>query len=342
MCDREHELIGYCLGALDEGEMRTFETALGDPAGGVALRRDLDLVRQAMRPLEFDRAPTGAPPGLAARTLAFVAAQGAPESHGPQGTQPMPTPAARPTVFQPERAADADEDGWRGTSARRWIDRVMIAATALAACILVAPLLLESIADARSRRAQRNLQRLAGSLQGYAESKGMYPSPPREGPLSRAGLYAPTLVSEHRLVADDGTVLCPDSALSRRGDFRVPSLEELRESVGTPKFEELVRSLGGDYGYTLGHRDAAGILQPNRNLRRAHHPLLADAPDESGEQSNNHPEGVHHLLYEDGHVTKRMPDALHQDDHIYRNHDGEIRAGKDLDDAVIGDSHHQP
>jgi hypothetical protein len=342
MCEREQDLIGYCLGALDEGEMRQLEAALGDPAGGGALRRDLELVRQALRPLEVDRTPAAPPPGLATRTLAFVAAQSSAAAQGSatsRSMQPMPTPAGRPTVFQPE---SADDEGWQGTSARRWIDRVMIAATALAACILVAPLLLESIADARSRRAQRNLQRLAGSLQGYAESKGMYPSPPREGPLSRAGLYAPTLVSEHRLVADDGTVLCPDSALSRRGDFRVPSLEELREAVGTPRFEELVRSMGGDYGYTLGHRDAAGILQPNRNLRRAHHPLLADAPDESGERSDNHPEGIHHVLFEDGHVTTLMPDGLHQDDHLYRNHEGEIRAGTDPEDAVIGDSHHQP
>jgi hypothetical protein len=336
MSDREQELIGYCLGALDEGEMRRLEAALGDPAGGLALRRDLELVRQALRPLEFDRAPAGPPPGLATRTLAFVAAQGA---SAPPSTPPMPTPCSRPTVFHPDAATDGN---WQGTSARRWIDRVMIAATALAACILVAPLLLESIADARSRSAQRNLQRLAGSLQGYAESKGMYPSPPREGPLSRAGLYAPTLVSEHRLVADDGTVLSPDSALARRGNFRVPSLEELRESVGTPAFDDLVRSMGGDYGYTLGHRDAAGILQPNRNLRRAHHPLLADAPDESGERSDNHPEGVHHVLFEDGRVRRLMPDGLHRDDHLYRNHDGEFRAGKDPEDAVIGDSHHQP
>ena len=342
MCEREQDLIGYCLGALDEGEMRQLESALADPAGGLALRRDLELVRQALRPLEFDRAPAAAPPGLATRTLAFVAAQSPAAARGAataRCTQPLPTPAGRPTVFQPDAA---DDGGWQGSSARRWIDRVMIAATALAACILVAPLLLESIADARSRRAQRNLQRLAGSLQGYAESKGMYPSPPREGPLSRAGLYAPTLVSEHRLVADDGTVLCPDSALSRRGDFRVPSLEELREAVGTPRFEELVRSMGGDYGYTLGHRDVAGILQPNRNLRRAHHPLLADAPDESGERSDNHPEGFHHVLFEDGHVTTLMPDGLHRDDHLYRNHDGETRAGKDSEDAVIGDSHQQP
>jgi NAD-dependent DNA ligase len=33
---------------------------------------------------------------------------------------------------------------------------------------------------------------------------------------------------------------------------------------------------------------------------------------------------------------------LHADDHLFRNHDGHTAAGKDAEDAVIGDSHHQP
>ena len=323
---REQELVGYCLGALDAGEADRIEAALTDPAVGPGLRRDLEVIRRAIRPLDLDRGDLVAPPGLARRTLAFVAAQ----------TSPASVPV------RPAPPADSDEGSWQAGSARRWLDRAIVAASALAACVLVAPLLLESIADARARRAQRNLQRLSGSLQGYAESHRRYPTPPGDGPLSRAGLYAPTLVAEHRLVADDGTVLVPDSELARRGGFRVPSLEELRAAVGTPRFDDLVRSMGGDYGYTLGHRDAAGVLQPNRNQRRAHHPLLADAPDESGERSDNHPEGVHFILFEDGHVERTTADAIHRGDHLYRNHDGEIRAGTDPEDAVIGDSHHQP
>jgi len=326
---REEELVGYCLGALDEGDARLVDAALADPAKGPSLRRDLELIKRALRPLERERVPAAAPAGLASRTLAFVVAQTA------------PAPAPRPVV-RPATPAAADESEWRGSSSRQWIDRAIIAASALAACILVAPLLLESIADARARRAQRNLQSLAGSLQGYAESHRFYPTPPADGPLSRAGLYAPTLVSERRLVADDGTVLSPDSQLARRGTFRVPSLDELRAVVGTRQFDELVQTMGGDYGYTLGHRDAAGVLQPNRNQRRAHHPLLADAPDESGERSDNHADGTHFVLFEDGHVERRRADDLHRDDHLYKNHDGEPRAGKDAEDAVIGDSHHQP
>ncbi|MBM4010162.1 MAG: hypothetical protein FJ286_02105 [Planctomycetes bacterium] len=327
---REDELVGYCLGVLDDAETRRVEVALADPVEGPGLKKNMDLIRRALGPLEADRGMLPAPAGLAQRTLAFVSAQTA----APAATRPMPRLAAEPRT---------DEAAWQGASSRRWVDRIIIAASALAACVLVAPLLLESIADARARRTQRNLQTLAGSLHGYGDAHRMLPTPPGEGPLSRAGLYAPTLVSEHRLVAGDGTLLVPDSEQSRRGNFRVPSLEELRDAVGTPRFEELVKSMGGDFGYTLGHRDGDGVLQPILDRRRSHHPLMADAPDESGERSDNHPEGVHFILFEDGHVERVQHEALHRDrDHLYRNHDGEIRAGKDPEDAVIGDSHHQP
>ncbi|RLS78438.1 MAG: hypothetical protein DWI03_04080 [Planctomycetota bacterium] len=323
---REEELVGYLLEALDDAESRRVETALVDPDQGPGLRRQLEILRRAIRPLERDRRPAPAPAGLAARTLQFVAAQ----------------TAADPVRPKPRPSAAAHDGRWVPARGRQWLDRAIIAASALAACILVAPLLLDSVAQSRALRARRNLQQVSAKLQEYAEAHRIYPTPPESGPLSRAGIYAPTLVSEHRLVADDGVLLVPDSALARRGGHRVPTLDELRAAMGTPQFDELVRSMGGDYGYTLGHRDAAGVLQPNRNLRRAHHPLMADAPDEGGEASSNHPEGIHHVLFEDGHVETHRVESLHRDDHLYRNHDGESRAGKDLDDAVIGDSHHQP
>ena len=328
---REDELVGYCLGALDDVEMKRMETALADPVQGPPLRRNIDSIRRAFGPLNTDRGLLPPPPGLAGRTLAFVSAQTA-------APAAVVRPAPKPPMPMPSRDAAA----WQGSSTRRWIDRAILAASAVAACVLVVPMLLESIADARARRAQRNLQTLAGSLHGYGEAHRTLPTPPGDGPLSRAGLYAPTLVSEHRLVADDGTVLVPDSEHARRGGHRVPTLEELREAVGTPKFVVLVRSMGGDFGYTLGHRDGSGALQPILDRRRAHHPLMADAPDESGERSGNHPEGLHFILFEDGHVERVTGDSLHHEDHLYRNESGEIRAAKDPEDAVIGDSHHQP
>jgi len=318
------ELVGHLLGALEHAESTEVERALSDPHLGAALRHDMERLRLAVAPLSRDREAFVAPAGLAARTLKRVAAerQAVAVRQASRGLSPAPA--------QPRR------------SARAWVDRAIMAATALAACLLVAPLLLDSIAQARARRAERNLMRTSAALQGYADTHRVFPTPPDAGPLSRAGLYAPTLVSEQRLVADDGTLLVPDSELARSGRYRVPSLEELRAAVGTPQFEEMVRTMGGDYGYTLGHRDATGTLQQNRDRRRGHHPLMADAPDASGERSDNHPDGVHHILFEDGRVRRLLPHDLHADDHLYKNHDGKVAAGIDDEDAVIGDSHHQP
>jgi hypothetical protein len=334
---REDELVGYCLGALDEGEAREVEVALADPVRGPGLRRNLDLIRTSLRPLDLDRGAISPPDGLARRTLAFVSAQTAP------ATVPM-RPTASPAPVS------RDEREWQGSSSRQWLDRLIIAASALAACVLVLPLLQESISDARARRVQRNLHHVGAALHGYGDAHGgRLPTPPSEGPLSRAGLYAPTLVSEHRLRADEGTLLVPDSELARRGAFRVPTLEQVRAAVGTPQFKQLVQDMGGDFGYTLGYRDAEGMLQPILDQRRSHHPLMADAPNESGERSDNHPDGIHFLLFEDGHVERETHESLHRDqlhehlvDHLFRNHDGEIKAGTNPEDAVIGDSHHQP
>lgn len=320
------QLVGYLFDALDEGDARAVEAALADEQAGPPLRRELELLRAAVLPLAADRPPLTPPPGLAARTMAFVTAQSRP------ATLPMP---------RTRSLGPADEPA--APSGRRMIDRLLVAASALAACILVLPLVADAIADSRARRVERRLQRLSASIHGYGESHGLLPTPPDGGPLSRAGLYAPTLVSEHRLVADDGTLIVPGSELDRRGGHRIPTLDELRAAVGTPQFDELVRTMGGDFGYTLGHRAADGRLEPNRDRRRAHHPLMADAPATCGEKSDNHPDGFHYILFEDGHFERLRVEGIHRDDdHLYRNHEGEAAAGVDEEDAVIGDSHHQP
>jgi hypothetical protein len=320
------QLVGYLFDALDEGDARAVEAALADAQAGPPLRRELELLQGAVLPLVADRRPVTAPAGLAARTMAFVTTQARPDTLPMHRTRSM-TPADDPG--QP--------------CARRLIDRLLVAASALAACILVVPLVADAISDSRARRTERRLQKLSAAIHGYGESHGLLPTPPDGGPLSRAGLYAPTLVSEHRLVADDGTLLVPGSELDQRGGHRIPTLEELRAAVGTPQFDELVRTMGGDFGYTLGHRAADGRLEPNRDLRRTHHPLMADAPATCCEKSDNHPDGFHYILFEDGHFERLRSDGIHRDDdHLYRNHEGKVAAGVDPEDAVIGDSHHQP
>lgn len=359
-------LIGYLLGALDDTEVREIEAMLagpgrsgdarmaflttvpaasaGDPATAVgesaALRQDLEILRRAMTPLERDADLLAAPQGLASRTIDLIRKSNLRDSplrdDGRREAATISVPFPRASLSP---ATDAPR---AGTNGRRTLDRVLIAATALAASILLAPLLLDSIEQARSRRAERNLGVVSQALHGYASHHRIFPSPPASGPLSRAGLYAPILVSEERLVADDGTVILPGTPLAKSGRYRVPSLKELEAAIGTEQFEEMVRMMGGDFGYTLGHRCPEGDLQTIRDRRRAEHPIMADAPDDRGRASSNHPGGLHHVLFEDGRVRRLFIDQIGGHDHIYHNHHGVVAAGVCEDDAAIGASHHKP
>ena len=370
------DLVGYLIGALDAPDSHRVEALLADPQSGESLRRDLELLRRSVSPVVADREPLPAPAGLATRTLEMIAARKTSAPHdGPEvSSQPAAAPGrprtesadapfrssfpadyrsrpqaprhhgrhhrstvdGRSSPMTPERSA-----GHVG-SPLAWLDKAILAATALAACILVIPGLSLLVDDARKTQTVRKLGRIGGTLQEYAASHRKYPSPPDAGPMSRGGLYAPTLVSEHRIVPDDGMLLSPGSALAVKGTHRIPTVEEVKAAVGTPEFDEMVGAMGGDFGYSLGHRDSMGHLVPIRPLHRGHHPIMADAPDSSCERSGNDPQGIHHILFEDGRVKTVPESQLHGDDHLFRNHDGHTAAGKDAEDAVIGDSHHQP
>ena len=128
------QLVGYLLHALEDEEVRTVEALLADPRQGESLRSDLNVLRKAVAPLARDGQPLRPPIGLAARTLAFVADQTSPATVPLRPLSPSadgPVPARRP-----------------------WLDRALIAASALAACILVVPLVGEAIIESRARRVE--------------------------------------------------------------------------------------------------------------------------------------------------------------------------------------------
>src|SRR5437016_10677941 len=67
----DDHLVGYLLDALDEGLREEVESYLSqEPAAS----QKLDHLREALRPLEADRANPAPPPGLVEATLARVAA----------------------------------------------------------------------------------------------------------------------------------------------------------------------------------------------------------------------------------------------------------------------------
>src|SRR4051812_29315043 len=66
----DNNLIGYILNALDPEARRQVEELL---AASPEARARVELLRQALEPLAADRDPGGPPPGLAERTLRFIA-----------------------------------------------------------------------------------------------------------------------------------------------------------------------------------------------------------------------------------------------------------------------------
>ena len=167
------DLVGYLIGALDAPDSHRVEALLADPQSGESLRRDLEILRRSMSPVVADSEPLPAPAGLATRTLEMIAARKTSAPHdGPEASsQPSAAPGrpraepandpfrgsfpadhrsrpqaprhhgrhhrstadGRPSTMTPERSA-----GHVG-SPLAWLDKVILAATALAACVLVIP-----------------------------------------------------------------------------------------------------------------------------------------------------------------------------------------------------------
>ena len=314
-------LIGYLIDALEPEDRQSIERSLDSSDTGSSLRSDLTIIRKAFGPLAIDREPLVSPPGLTARTMRFIAAR----------------PELLPRPMSPESSLRIEPNR------NLWIDRMLLTAIALAASVLIGPLLMDLISDSRLTQWEGKITKTSHALEGYVQSHRQLPTPDSTGPLSRAGWYAPVLVSEHRLIADDGTLVCPGSDLDRRRHLITPTTEELRSAIGTDRFDDLVRDMGGDLGYTLGHRDQDGLLQPVASQNRSHHPIMADRPSLNLESSRNHFGGLHYILFEDGHYERKLLERLHDDDdHLYKNHDGQAAAGKNPEDAVIGASETQP
>lgn len=309
---REH-LLGYLLGALEPAEQEEVDARLADDAG---LQYDLGRIREKLEVLgdDDDRRPIGPPCGLAARTCNYVAARAA--TSGRIG---------------------APISGWSAQ------DLLVGGGIFIAACMLLFPAIANSRFQARMLGCQDNLRAIGVALTQYSDFHGGYfPLVPERGPLAAAGVYAPIL-SQLRYLDDPAVLVCPASALAEsREEFRVPTLDELREA-GPGQLVVIRRNMGGSYGYTFGYL-VDGRYLGHRNRGRSGFALMADSPDDPrGGASQNHGSCGQNVLFEDGHVEflKRcwLPEG---DDHIYVNHDGYVGAGLGPDDSVIGRSSARP
>jgi len=259
------QVLGYLLGALDDAEMEQVQARLQNDE---AYRRQWAALRRQLEQLDAAKPDVSPLPGLAERTCRRVFAQ--------------PKPSPRRRSLTPETAPPS----WR--SRVGWLDTTVALAVFALAGLCTLPAIQSSRFHARLTSCSDNLRELGTMLTVYSGANhGYFPRVPTQGKLASAGVYAPTLL-QGGFLTEPRRVVCPDSALAARGDFRVPSLDEL-QAADTEKAAQLRQQMGGSYGYCIGYLDH-GIFCATRNLQRPGFALMADAPreDRPDRQSDNH------------------------------------------------------
>jgi prepilin-type processing-associated H-X9-DG protein len=321
----DENLVGYLLKALDpDAERAVADYLASDPEA----ERRLELLRQVLEPLGADIAAPTPPPGLAVRTLACVA------EYCCRQLPPAPKlPATR----------------GGGGAPRRWWRRadVLVAATVLLTVGLLVP---STVNWARHKEqitlCKDNLRKFGFALHKYRDQhKGAFPTIKDEKePFKVAGLFVPVL-HDAGVLPDDVSVRCPAQGLPKKSPW---SLAQLREM--TPEeFQQKADDLACCYAYSLGFRDPQGRYEGPRAEPNPHQslvPLLADAPpfdDPRLGNSPNHGGAGQNVLFLDGHVTyHRTRNVGFEGDDIYLNKAGEVKAGLDRLDAVLGRSAARP
>lgn len=304
--DRE-ALLGYVFDALEEAEREALDARLRHDS---ELREELARIREAVAPLELLKQEVAVPQDLAARTCQYVFERAA---------TPRDRAAARRFILGPLNV--------------HWADALVAGALLVAAVCVLFPAIQSSRLRSQLVACQDNLRDIGTALTRFSESHGGYfPTVPTKGRLAAAGIYAPKLVSD-KLLTESQRLCCPGSSLQAT---ELPRLDDL-ESASEKQLAKLLPTLGGSYGYSLGHL-VDGVYRDTKNLYRPTFALVADLPSPSlpHRQSLHHAGRGENVLYEDGHVqflAESRPTGLVDD--IYANDLGAVAAGTHPDDAVI-------
>jgi len=307
------QLLGYLIGALEPSECEEVESKLeSDPH----LRSELEMMSRKMSLLADDRCQHAPSPDLAQRTCRHVFAQ-------------ANLAKTREFAVKPRT--------WRVQ------DYLVAAGIFLAASSMFIPAINQSRSASRQAVCQNNLRRLGVAMAQYSHrNAGFFPYVSQSGNLAVSGMYGPTLV-EGGFLSDQKYLVCPESPLAHKGDWKIPSLVQIKLAKGI-QLRILQRQIGGSYGYTFGYT-LGGRYFGTRNLNRESFAIMADSPGDHvvNYQSANHGGVGQNVLFEDGHVVfLQNCTGEHCDDNFFLNQFGVVGAGAHVDDSVIGVSESSP
>lgn len=223
-------------------------------------------------------------------------------------------------------------------------DAVVAAGICLAASLLFFPAIAHSRHHAQLTQCQNKLRHLGAALLHYSEHHGeRFPCVPTSGNRAAAGIYAPILM-DGGWVTESRFFVCPASRMARlHNTVRIPTLDEL-DRAGGKKLILLQRTMGGSFGYNLGYLVNGNHRAP-RNRGRAYFALMADAPSLhlNGHRSANHGGLGQNVLFENGRVQYVVSCCGEEcGDRFFHSDRGYVEAGRNPNDAVIGNSAARP
>jgi hypothetical protein len=343
----QDDLLGYVLGALDATQHQQIQEQIDrDPH----LEEKLLEIKASIMPLELLNEGAGCRPGLARRTCEAIAAlqhelaskMDMPSGSGAGAANFMPAGdlTSKGTMLPPCTMRDCREP--LPSSPGSWSRSDLL--VTIAVCGILASLLFPAVSHMKYRSritgCQSNLQTLGVAFLEYSNiHDGRFVPIPTDGKLSAVGSFAPMLKAAH-LVDDDRTFICP--GVERDVPLVIPTLEQIERTQCHQRLKQIHRTMGGDYGYSLGYYEGGRYVSP-RNLGRSYFVICADKPSccLPDRRSANHAQNGQNCLFEDGHFEFVRGHAFGEDA-IYENDCSMVAPGIDSEDTVIGPSHVSP
>ena len=321
----EYDLLGYVLGALDDDERLAIEKAVEQYP---ELQDALDSVYASLPKSEETWKSHRPPSGLARRTCERVADF----QRSLDVLDQLP-----PKQLSEVSPRPSNDSAWS------WKDLALGSAACIAFSLILLPAILNSRHQARILNCQNNLQRVGIALRHYSDAwMSRLPSGSVDSPLGVAGAFGPIL--KDQAVIEDRHLVCPSTALAQGREFKIPSRSDVEQASGSA-LSRMQRLMGGTYAFTLGHIEK-NVWQPPICRNRPWSIVMADGVDPQNPlaPSQHHGRQGQNVLFEDGHtafLTDCSPHLL-GDDRIYVNRYGEVAAGIDADDTVLGMSFARP
>ena len=245
---------------------------------------------------------------------------------------------------QAGRGRQAEQAG--GAVARHWsiADFVVASGVFLAAALLFFPAIASSRIQSNIIGCQNNLLNVNNALMHYSDAHGgQGPSIPLEGKLAVAGYYGTVLLQNHYLDSAS-SLICPGSPWpSSREDLQTLTLDDVQQAEGET-LASMHRSMSGNYAFPLGYV-AEGEYRSPQNLDRPYYALAADAVilDAASQELRNHGARGVNVLFENGSIQLMVySSSFGLPDHPFYNRNGEVAAGLDIDDSVLGRSETRP